>query len=184
MRDASRAARALGFLLGFAVPALLRASQNPSAAAPAPCTAPEYRQFDFWSGRWTVTNPAGKKAGTNVIERILGGCVLRENWTGADGSTGTSLNVYDAPARKWHQTWVDGAGGLLLLDGEFRDGKMVLEGTRPSRKGGVVQNRITWQSIGGDPDRVRQLWEASTDGGKTWKTVFDGTYARDRAAAQ
>jgi len=181
MRDVSRAAPALVFLFGLSAPAMLPASQNAPAAPPAPCTAPEYRQFDFWAGRWNVTNPAGKKAGTNEIERILGGCVLRENWKGADGSTGTSLNVYDAPSRKWHQTWVDGGGGLLLLAGEFRDGKMVLEGTRPTRNGGVVQNRITWQSIGGGPARVRQLWESSSDGGKSWKTVFDGTYVREAA---
>jgi len=26
--------------------------------------------------------------------------------------------------------------------------------------------------------RVRQHWEATTDGGKTWTTVFDGYYSR------
>jgi hypothetical protein len=25
---------------------------------------------------------------------------------------------------------------------------------------------------------VRQLWESSTDGGRTWNVVFDGWYSR------
>jgi hypothetical protein len=28
--------------------------------------------------------------------------------------------------------------------------------------------------------RVRQLWDSSADGGKTWKVEFDGTYAKKK----
>jgi len=28
--------------------------------------------------------------------------------------------------------------------------------------------------------RVRQLWESSSDGSKTWTVVFDGLYARQQ----
>jgi hypothetical protein len=36
--------------------------------------------------------------------------------------------------------------------------------------------RITWTPL---PDgRVRQHWESTTDGGRTWSTVFDGYYTR------
>jgi hypothetical protein len=52
---------------------------------PAPCAAPEYREFDFWIGDWVVTRPDGKPAGTNRIERIAGGCGLQETWTAATG---------------------------------------------------------------------------------------------------
>ncbi len=55
---------------------------------------------------------------------------------------------------------------------------MVLEGRRPGKKGGTVIDRIQWGRIGGDPNRVRQLWEVSADGGKTWEVAFDGTYVR------
>jgi hypothetical protein len=147
--------------------------------AQAPCAAPEYRQFDFWVGNWDVMEE-GKLAGTNQIDSTLGGCVVHENWKGAKGMVGTSLNVYDAPAGKWRQSWADSNGSVLLLEGEFRDGKMVLEGSRPG-KGGVVRHRISWQRIGGDPNRVQQLWEVSKDGGKSWSAVFDGTYVRTGA---
>ena len=32
--------------------------------------------------------------------------------------------------------------------------------------------------LDGDPDRVRQHWESSSDGGTTWTTAFDGVYVR------
>jgi hypothetical protein len=146
--------------------------------APAACTAPAYRQFDFWLGDWNVTRPDGRTAGSSRITRILGGCAIREEWTGASGSSGTSLNVYDADADRWRQTWVDDRGGVLLLTGGIRDGKMVLEGQTPAPGGKSVRQRITWAPASGG--RVRQYWDSSSDGGKTWKTEFDGIYVSTR----
>jgi hypothetical protein len=146
--------------------------------APRPCSAAAYRQFDFWLGSWSVTRPDGKTAGTNRITRILGGCALREQWRGAGGSSGTSLNVYDADAKLWRQTWVDDRGGVLLLTGGLRNGRMVLEGDTPAPGGKTVRQRITWTPM---PDgRVRQFWDSSSDGGKTWKSEFDGLYAPEK----
>lgn len=156
------------------------AAETPAAAAAGPCAAPEYHQFDFWLGDWKVNDAQGKPAGENKITAVVNGCALQENWTSAKGSRGTSLNIYDATARHWHQTWVDDSGGLLLLDGEFRDGKMVLLGRHGAQKDKttMITHRISWTPEG--PDRVRQLWEASSNDGRTWKTVFDGTYIRKK----
>ncbi len=145
------------------------------ALAVAACSAPENRQFDFWLGRWRVTTPGGKLAGTNVVTREYGGCVLQEHWSGTGGSRGSSFNVYD-PARKlWHQTWVDNGGTLLLLDGGFRAGAMTLTGRTPTAKGTRI-DRIVWTKR---PDgAVRQLWRTSSDGGATWQVAFDGLYRR------
>lgn len=174
---------ALGALcLALLTGAVMDPQTAPSAApaatpAPKPCTAPEYRLFDFWLGTWEVVDPQGQPAGSSRIESILSGCVLLENWTGG-GMSGKSFNIYDAQAKTWRQSWVDDRGSILLLEGGFRDGKMVLEGRRTGPQGGTVVNRIIWNRIDGDPDRVRQLWEASRDNGKSWKTLFDGTYRR------
>lgn len=143
--------------------------------APAPCARPENRQFDFWLGEWDVRDPKGDPVGRNSITSILRGCVIRESWQGKGGMNGTSLNAYDAGRGLWHQTWVDDKGGVLVLEGRFTAGRMVLEGTKASAAG-KSQERITWEKQSGD--RVRQLWESSTDAGKTWKTVFDGAYLR------
>ena len=150
------------------------AAGGQTASTPAQCASDEYRQFDFWVGSWEVRDPQGKLQGTNRIDRIEGGCVLQEHWTGASGGTGTSFNIYDFTTGKWHQTWVSGAT-LLLLDGGLRDGKMVLEGTTVGRDGATTFNRITWTPV--EPGVVTQVWDQSQDG-KTWNTVFNGTYRR------
>lgn len=143
---------------------------------PGPCGSAEYRQFDFWIGDWDVLLPDGKPAGTNQIRRILDGCVIQESWRGAGGSSGTSYNVYDRTRRRWHQTWVDDRGSLLQLDGEFSKPRMTLRGETLDSSGVKQLQRITWQPTG--PAQVRQLWESSRDGGKTWAVIFDGRYHR------
>ncbi|MEJ7669930.1 MAG: hypothetical protein WKH97_14610 [Casimicrobiaceae bacterium] len=74
---------------------------------------------------------------------------MLESWTGAGGFSGSSLNVYDADRKKWHQTWVDSGGGLLTLKGGQSDGKMVLTGevVGAGKPGEVTLNRITWQPL-------------------------------------
>jgi hypothetical protein len=145
---------------------------------PAGCTRAEYRQFDFWIGEWNVMLPNGQIAGTNRITAINGGCGLREEWTGARGSTGTSLNAYDAGSGKWHQTWIGSDGVLLLLDGGLRDGAMEMTGQTTGTDGAKTLHRIRWTPIGGTAPGVRQLWESSNDAGKSWTVAFDGTYRK------
>lgn len=159
---------------GVAAPGAAQESGPPPP--PQGCPAPEHRQFDFWIGDWEVLTPAGKTAGSNRIEPILGGCALRETWTGAGGSNGTSYNAWDRQRRRWHQTWVDNGGLVLRLEGGFADGRMVLSGETLDSAGAKVLNRISWQETG--PKAVRQLWETSSDGGKTWGVVFDGRYRK------
>ncbi len=142
-------------------------------AQQARCSTPEYRQFDFWAGDWVVHNAAGKLAGTNTITPMLNGCVLHEQWEGAGGSVGESFNIYDQRSGKWHQTWVDAGGLLLVLDGGMEDGSMVLRGELKGRDGVMRQQRITWTP--NEDGSVRQHWENSTDG-ESWNTAFDGTY--------
>ncbi len=145
------------------------------AGLPSSCADPAYRQFDFWLGDWNVTNPAGVLAGRDRVEKLYGGCVLKETWTGLQGGGGTSYNIYDAPRKLWHQTWVDSMGTLLVIEGGLKDGRMVLSGDQVQPDGSHLLNRITWAPKDGG---VRQTWETSKDNGKTWKIVFDGTYKK------
>lgn len=134
------------------------------------CNTPDHRAFDFWVGEWRV-EANGKLAGHNTITKSYDGCVLEERWRGARGMKGTSLNIYDATTEKWHQTWVDSNGTLLLIDGGITDGVMRM---------GNATNRITWTRL--DGGRLRQVWEQTTDG-KTWAVVFDGVYIPAREGA-
>jgi hypothetical protein len=162
-------------VVGLAIPTGGLLAQTPTPR-PAPCSAPEYRQFDFWVGNWNVYSPDGQLQGTNDVTREYEGCVVQEHWiaTVPPAQRGSSFNTWSPGARHWHQTWVDSTGGFLLLDGEFKDGVMTLAGDTPDPKGGAARDRIAWSKLPGG--KVRQLWERSKDGGKTWSLVFDGTY--------
>lgn len=145
-----------------------------------PCLyTPENRQFDFWAGEWDV-EMGGQQAGTNSVKQILDGCVLFENWAGARGGTGKSFNFYNAARRKWQQTWVDSTGSVLELAGEYKDGKMMFSGETLRGDGSRMLHRLTFFNL--SQERVRQFWEQSTDGGKTWTIAFDGMYIRKKAA--
>ena len=113
----------------FALITLGIASAEPTPTPPPACTATEHRQFDFWLGSWTVRLPDGKTtAGTSEISKASGSCAILEQWKGARGNPGTSLNFYDTATQHWHQVWVGGDGTVLKLEGEFKNGAMVLEG--------------------------------------------------------
>ncbi|MBL8522054.1 MAG: hypothetical protein JNN20_00045 [Betaproteobacteria bacterium] len=153
------------------------ASAAATPPAPPPCTRSENRQFDFWIGDWDVTTPDGKLAGTNLIKPILNGCVLHENWKGRGGFTGESFNVYDARRKVWHQTWVDGTGSMLMMDGRWEGGVMTLsDKDMPGKPDANAISEIAWTPNA--DGSVRQLWRTSADGGKTWQTAFDGKYVR------
>ena len=80
-------------------------------------------------------------------------------------------HTYDAADRRWHQFWVGGDGTVLQLAGGFADNVMTLEN---------ASNRIRFTRHA--DGTVRQTWDASTDGGNTWKTVFDGRYVHSKPA--
>jgi hypothetical protein len=142
-----------------------------------PPLPPVNHDFDFWAGDWEVTNQAnGKIAGHNRIELKHDGRVLVENYTTPGAYTGMSVNAYDGQAKRWHQCWVDSAGGVLDLYGGLVEGKMVLTGETKQANGSPQLERITWTPNA--DGTVRQHWEQSADGGKTWTSAFDGLYRR------
>jgi hypothetical protein len=150
-----------------------------------PCAyRPEARQLDFWVGEWDV-EMGGTTVGASRIEKILNDCVVFENWTSANGYVGKSFNVYDTEKARWQQTWVDGTGRITEYYGSFKDGNVYYTSdqttTRPDGQREHVLGRMTFFNLG--PDRVRQLWEQSTDEGKTWTVAFDGLYKRKKSGS-
>ena len=164
-------------ILAGALLALLAANAIAQAPArPPPCQGLEYRQFDFWIGTWDVYLADGQKAGENRVESINDGCGLLENWSGRGGSGGKSLNAYDRDDKRWHQSWIDNGGDRLVIAGGLVDKRMVMS-SDPAAAGPL--QRIAWTP--NDDGSVRQLWESSADGGKTWTVQFDGRYVRRQA---
>ena len=159
--------------------ALLLAASPAAAqgAPPTPCMdGGRYAEFDFWVGAWDVFIPDGRQAGTNLIEKAEQGCVLVERWSGAGGSTGTSVNFYDPGRARWRQLWVSPNGGVIDIEGGLHEGSMVLEGTLTNAAGASQPFRGAWTPNA--DGSVRQHFEVSSDGGETWATWFDGRYVR------
>lgn len=140
----------------------------------------EARQFDFWIGDWVVT-PWGAPAtvpaiGHNTITAQLEHCLLLEEWTAANGSQGKSFNFWDTSRKAWRQVWTAGDGQSLDYQGQFSESAMRFTGWTLNTSGARVLQKLTFFRI--SADTVRQLFEASEDGGATWKNTFDGRYVR------
>ena len=148
---------------------LAAAAQTPSTA----CTSPEHRQFDFWVGRWQVS-PTGKSAvvAESLIEKLYGGCAVREHWMPKNNPGGGSLNSYVPAEKAWRQTWVGSGGERVEFKGGWDGGAMVLTGDWPDDRPRLIRMTFTKEAGGA----VRQLGEESRDGGKTWGPSFDFTY--------
>jgi hypothetical protein len=141
----------------------------------AACDSPEHRAFDFWLGDWDVKTPEGKIAGTNRVSKHYNDCVLREQYNTPGGFSGESFNTYDVGRKVWHQTWIDNANSLLLLEGGVRDGSMVLEGETTDADAKITLHRITFTP--NDDGSVRQFWQSTNAKGE-WETAFDGLYIK------
>lgn len=157
------------------------AQTAPPAPPPPACEAPEHRQFDFWVGRWDVyrTGDTTLRARSHV-EKLYGGCTIRENWMPLRGGGGGSLNMYDPADKRWHQTWHDSMNSRVEFDGGLVAGKMVLTGYwRGVLAPGDAWVHIEW-SRNADGS-VRQRGVQSTDHGATWQPSFDLTYRKSAA---
>lgn len=143
-----------------------------------PCLSNEdARHFDFWLGEWDVF-ANGKKAGENSITMAKGGCAIHENYITTGNYAGQSINFYDPIDKKWHQHWV-GAGGDVYnyIETKRGDGLLQFESKFMSPVNGQISlSRLTFTLE--DDRTVRQLFESSTDEGKTWSIAFDGIYKR------
>ena len=141
------------------------------------CCSETHAEFDFWVGSWTVTNPNGTLAGSNVIDKIQDNCILRENWTSATpGFTGTSNNFYNATEKRWEQIWIDNQGESLHLKGNRVGNQMILKtDVAKNQNGESFYHRVTWTK--NDDGTVRQYWETITND-KDISVAFDGLYKK------
>ena len=175
-------------------PAFARLAGNPRFEAAkrkleinsTPCkfadVVPEARQFDFWVGEWDVFNVQGIQSGINKIERILGDCVILENWTDRFGSQGKSFNKYNREKKRWEQYWVDEQGSTTHFWGNLEGKNMVFHSEAQQPDGKMGERKLVFHNLG--PDKLRQVSQVTTDGGKTWTTEYDLTYVRRGSANQ
>lgn len=142
---------------------------------PLPCAVSERRQFDFWLGRWHVTQRDGSAGGHNRISQIVDGCALLEDYEGGR-QRGRSVSAFRLGDRRWLQTYVDSTGLTLRLAGTFGDGRVALaDAPRELPAAGLtLLSQLTWTPRA--DGSVDQLWRLSRDGGGSWATSFEGRY--------
>ena len=160
--------------------ALLAALPAAAQGAPATCTSAESKQFDFWIGKWDVaasTQPKVKVA-DSLIEKLYGGCAVRENWMPLKGNAGGSLNAYVPATGKWRQTWL-AADGFADFTGGWNGKAMVIEGVWPQPGKPNQITRMTYTQLPGGA--VEQKGETTDDNGKSWQPSFSFIYTRKPA---
>jgi hypothetical protein len=161
--------------------ALIAATAPTSVAAPAPanCSAPEYRQLDFWLGDWDTLDSDSKGSTTSIarthVGPIAGGCAVHELYEQTDGLIGDSILSYDPVRKQWQQTWVTNRGAIMVIYGNFKGGALILEGEVHLQDGRTTHQRITWRAEG---KGVRESAVISKDGRKTWAPAFDVLFVK------
>lgn len=161
-------------LLAAAALAIAATPALAQTAPAAPCQEPERRQFDFWVGNWDVY-PTGQETlvARSTIEKLYGGCAVRENWKPLKGTGGGSLNAWRPDEKGWRQTWLDSSGAWAEFRGGWNGTAIVIQGDWSG-----TLTRMTYTP--GADGSVRQFGETSADKGLTWKPGFDLTYRRAR----
>ncbi|NGP89050.1 hypothetical protein G3569_11865 [Aliifodinibius halophilus] len=142
---------------------------------------PEY--FDFWIGDWELRwgnsdGTIGK--GTNNIEKILDGKVIKENFKATEGAmtgyVGKSYSVYNSKTGKWKQTWVDNQGAYLDFTGRFKDEQRIFRRETTNEQGDQIIQRMVFYKI--KKDSFMWRWEKSEDNGKNWEILWKIAYRR------
>lgn len=171
---------ALAFFLGIIAPPPAVAQD---AEITAVCRATEVsRALDFWTGDYRVISNNEKKEvyGVNLIESVLDGCAIIENWQSSNGAMGKSLFYFDARANTWTQVWVTGdtsqPWGLKIkhLVKVFENGAVRFQSRQMLDEGDSYLDRTTLTPLA--DGTFRQLIEISRDGGDTWDSTFDALY--------
>jgi hypothetical protein len=131
--------------------------------------------FDFWLGSWEVRLADGTLVGQSSVTKQDGGCSVVEAWSGAGGSSGTSINYFLPSRDQWRQIWVGSGGTLIDMVGSPLADGMRLEGTiEYAAQDRVLAFRGTWTILA--DGRIRQHFEEFSLVAQGWDTWFEGYY--------
>src|SRR5215208_1437156 len=70
---------------------------------------PEATEFNFWKGKWKVTEEGADVTGKSTVKDFGIGISLIESYSAGDFSR-ESVTVYDTLASAWTQTYSDSSG--------------------------------------------------------------------------
>lgn len=144
------------------------------------CSCYECHQLDFWIGKWKVQweNSEGTSSeGKNIVNSILNGCVIEENFNGNPGVDfeGKSFSVYNHEKKIWQQTWVDTDGSYMVFTGQMKDDNMILSRKITRNEKELIQRMVFYNISENEFD---WNWESSKDNSKTWQLNWKLHYSR------
>lgn len=137
------------------------------------------KQLDFWVGEWTVTDStpnAKNPTGENSIRRLYGGKVIHESFK-MGTFEGQSWSVYNPKLKRWQQTWVDNNGAYIAMNSGVANGNLAIQTIRNAATPNSA-SRMVFTNV--KPDSFTWRWEATKDGGKTWKLSWRLEYKRKK----
>ncbi len=160
-----------------------------SRSSVADCRAPDYHQFDFWIGDWTIKQKIRRADGgwfeadaTTTVSPILGGCALVEHWKGdvlffwegmkeAEPLQGFSVRAYDPKTKQWILSWMDSRRPRFgEFVGGFSDGRGEFFKKSSTPDGKQTTTRITFSDI--TQSAVHWDLAVSSDAGKSWQILW------------
>jgi hypothetical protein len=161
----------------------------PAPPASPPCSAPEYRQLDFWVGEWDLEfdqapgQPMGRARNT-IRKDEYDGCAIVERFVQPGGAAGggdylgTSYSSWDPQIGKWRQMWVDNGGATFVLTGgpvQGADHVFELVTTEPRGASGATVRRMIWQDV--SADALVWRWQSRQPDG-SWQDTWVLRYKR------
>ncbi len=162
--------------------ACVLAAASPALAqpqAPPTCEAPNYRAMDFWVGEWDAFRAdTNAQVGRSSVTREENGCLIHEHWTGANGQSGQSFNIYERLTGEWEQYWVSSAGEITHYRGGpvSKGMQLTAENDRSViAPDAVFSSRVTL--LQESDGAVRQIGETSSDR-QNWTTQYVIIYRR------
>ncbi|MFQ5608179.1 MAG: DUF1579 family protein [Candidatus Zixiibacteriota bacterium] len=173
--------------LALSMCAFAFAQEKEGEGAPPMGPPDELKSFEHLVGTWTcdfqmrmtpesewTTSPA-----TMVYEKAMDGACIRGSFSntvmGMDFK-GLATLSYHREKAKWQMSWIDNMGAYQnLLEGDFKDGKLTLDGEDVAMGQQNLIRDITKLKSDTEID-----WEMrfSGDGGKTWWTTMKASYKK------
>jgi len=151
--------------------------------ATSPCAADSnFQRLAFWVGDWEVLDSAGKHYANQRVRAAVDKCAITAEWSGRVGDKGLNVSAYDLSSRDWKQVYVGNqVPSPLGVEIRKSDPSYGGPGIRfisllDAPAGNLRRSRITIMPV--SSDRVQQLFETSSDGGTTWRTLFKADFRR------
>lgn len=140
---------------------------SPLLTRSSACADAPKDEFSWWPGVWNYSTP-GYDPAVSTVTASVDGCILTEEFVDIHQQRQHTTIRYDAQEHRWKRVVVDPFRTYASTGAFAPDGSISFYETRTDRE--------TYRPA--DPDHVHLIGEKSTDGGHTWRVLFDATYAR------